>query len=142
MLINAGAATAIMPADTGKNAAKPRVKVKKKAILDDKVIYHARDSIRLDAATKKVFLYGDASVKYQDLELKAAYIELSMDSNIANARGVENKDSGKVIGKPEFHQGADVFYADVIRYNFKSKKGRINDIHTKEGDGYVFGKIV
>ncbi len=47
-----------------------------------------------------------------------------------------------MVGKPEFHQGADVFYADMIRYNFKSKKGRINDIHTKEGDGYVSGKIV
>ncbi len=42
-----------------------------------------RDSIRFDATTKKVFLYGDASVKYEDLELKAAYIDISMDSNIA-----------------------------------------------------------
>lgn len=144
MLINTGKASAFMPEDTGKVVAKtqPKPRPKKKAPIDDKVVYHARDSIRLDAVNKKVFLYGDASVKYGDLELKAAYIDLSMDSNIANARGVENKDSGKVIGKPEFHQGSDVFYADQIRYNFKSKKGRINDIRTKEGDGYVFGKIV
>ena len=121
---------------------KHKPKAKRKAPIDDKVIYHARDSIRLDAATKKVFLYGDASVKYTDLELKAAYIDLSMDSNIANAHGVENTDSGKIIGKPEFHQGADVFYADIIRYNFKSKKGRINNINTKEGEGYISGKIV
>jgi hypothetical protein len=147
MCINKGEAAIIAPHDTAKHdtakkvvAARP--KATKKAPIDDKVVYHARDSIRLDAANKKVYLYGDASVKYQDLELKAAYIDLSMDSNIANAHGVENKDSGKVVGKPEFHQGADVFYADVIRYNFKSKKGRINDIRTKEGEGYVFGKIV
>jgi lipopolysaccharide assembly outer membrane protein LptD (OstA) len=115
---------------------------KKKAVLDSKVDYHARDSIRLDAVNRKVYLYGDAVVKYQDLELKAAYIDISLDSNIAVARGVENKDSGKVIGKPEFHEGNDVFNADVIRYNFKSKKGRIDQIYTKEGEGYIFGKIV
>jgi len=142
MCINKGEAAVMAPRDTAKKAVAARPKATKKAPIDDKVVYHARDSMRLDAANKKVFLYGDASVKYQDLELKAAYIDLSMDSNIANARGVEDKDSGKVIGKPEFHQGADVFYADVIRYNFKSKKGRINDIRTKEGEGYVFGKIV
>jgi len=147
--INAGAVTAFsegsslgMPGDTAKNTKKPKPKVKHKAPISSKVIYDARDSIRLDAATKKVFLYGDASVKYEDLQLKAAYIDLSMDSNIAFAHGVENKDSGRVIGKPEFHQGADVFYADVIRYNFKTKKGRINNIRTKEGEGYVFGKTV
>lgn len=87
--------------------AKP--KPKHKAPIEDKVVYHARDSIRLDATTKKVFLFGDASVKYQDMELKAAYIELSMDSNIANAYGVENKDSGKIIGKPEFRRGPMCF---------------------------------
>lgn len=141
MSINAGASAFIKTADTVKYASK-KPKSKRKAPIEDKVIYSARDSIRLDATTKKVFLYGDASVKYQDLELKAAYIELSMDSNIALAYGVENKDSGRIIGKPEFHQGTDVFYADVIRYNFKSKKGRINDIHTKEGEGYIFGKTV
>ena len=140
--INKGFATSIMPNDTVKKAVKPQPRAGHKAPIEDKVVYHARDSIRLDAAAKKVYLYGDASVKYQDLELKAAYIELSMDSNIATAHGVENKDSGKIIGKPEFHQGADVFYADMIRYNFKSKKGRINDIRTKEGEGYVFGKTV
>lgn len=142
--INKAEATAIIPRDTVKNVvpAKPKPRVKHKPAIDAKVVYNARDSIRLDATTKRVFLYGDASVKYQDLELKAAYIDLSMDSNIANAHGVENTDSGRVIGKPEFHQGADVFYADVIRYNFKSKKGRINDIRTKEGEGYVFGKTV
>jgi hypothetical protein len=140
--IKAGAYSAFSPDDSVKSPGKPKEKVKHKAPIDSKVVYHARDSIRLDAVTKQVFLYGDASVKYQDLELKAAYIDLSMDSNIANAHGVENADSGKVIGKPEFHQGADVFYADIIRYNFKSKKGRINNINTKEGEGFISGKIV
>ncbi len=111
-----------------------------KAALNSKVNYDARDSIRLDAINRKLYLYGDASVKYQDLILKAAYITISIDSNIAYACGV--KDSGKVIGSPEFHQGADVFYAQTIRYNFKSKKGRINQIRTKEGDGYIFGQTV
>jgi lipopolysaccharide assembly outer membrane protein LptD (OstA) len=116
------------------------IKQKKKPPLDAKVDYQARDSIRLDAKIRKVYLYGDAIVKYENLELKAAYIDILLDSNIAYAIGV--KDSGKTIGRPEFHQGSDVFYADEIRYNFKTKKGRINGINTKEGEGYIHGKVV
>lgn len=111
-----------------------------KPVLDAKVEYHARDSIRLDAANRKMYLFGKASVKYQDLELRAAYIEITTDSNIAFARGV--RDSGKMIGEPEFHQGSDVFNAETMRYNFKSKKGRINGIYTKEGEGYIHGEKV
>ncbi len=136
--ISAEAGNTVAAKDTGKKTEKPRAK--KKAPIESKVIYHARDSIRFDATIKKVYLYGDASVKYEDLELKAAYIDISMDSNIAFARGVQ--DSGKTIGSPEFHQGSDVFYATQMRYNFKSKKGRINNIRTKEGEGYITGKIV
>lgn len=112
----------------------------KKAPLESKVDYHARDSIRLDAKKRKVYLYGDADVKYENLELKAAYIDISMDSNIAHAVGV--KDSNKIIGKPEFHQGTEVFHANEMWYNFKSKKGRINQITTKEGEGYILGDRV
>jgi len=117
-----------------------KVKHKKKPPLDAKVDYHARDSIRLDAKIRKVYLYGDADVKYENLELKAAYIDILLDSNIAYAVGIH--DSGKIIGRPEFHQGSDVFHADEIRYNFKTKKGRINNIDTKEGEGYIHGAIV
>lgn len=136
--VNAEAANTLLPKDTAKKAEKH--KSKHKAPIESKVIYHARDSIRFDATIKKVYLYGDASVKYEDLELKAAYIDISMDSNIAFAHGVQ--DSGKTIGSPEFHQGSDVFYATQMRYNFKTKKGRINNIRTKEGDGFISGKIV
>ena len=136
--INSRGATSFAAGDSNKSVQKP--KVTHKSAIESKVIYHARDSMRLDAVNKKVFLYGEASVKYQDLELKAAYIEISMDSNIATAHGAQ--DSGKTIGNPEFHQGNDVFYATQMRYNFKSKKGRINNIKTKEGEGYITGKVV
>src|ERR1700739_685119 len=62
----------------------------KKAPLESKVDYHARDSIRLDAKKRKVYLYGDADVKYENLELKAAYIDISLDSNIAFATGIQD----------------------------------------------------
>ncbi len=136
--INAGAVFAFVPGDSAKLTVKP--KVKHKAPIDAKVVYHARDSIRFDANIKRLYLYGEASVKYEDLELKAGYIDISMDSNIANAHGI--MDSGKLVGNPEFHQGADVFYATQMRYNFRSKKGRINNIRTKEGEGYISGKVV
>ena len=142
VLVNHRAAVTDTIHDTGKvkKQDSAAVKHKKKPPLDAKVDYHARDSIRLDAKIRKVYLYGDADVKYENLELKAAYIDILLDSNIAYAVGI--KDSGKIIGRPEFHQGSDVFHADEIRYNFKTKKGRINQIDTKEGEGYIHGAIV
>lgn len=112
----------------------------KESPLQSEVIYHASDSIRLDASERIVYLYRDASVKYQDMELKAGYIEIIIDSNIAIAHGIH--DSGKEVELPEFHEGNDVYYAHVIRYNFKSHKGRINQVYTKEGEGYIHGKVV
>ncbi len=111
-----------------------------KAVLDSRVDYHAEDSIRLDAVSRKTYLYGKAVVKYQDLELDAGYIEISMDSNIAYATGVQ--DSGKTVQEPQFHQGADIFYAKSMRYNFKSRKGKLSQIRTKEGEGYIHGETV
>src|ERR1700739_254396 len=79
-------------ADTGKKAKDDSIKKakEKKAPLNSKVDYHARDSIRLDAKKRKVYLYGDADVKYENLELKAAYIDISLDSNIAFATGIQD----------------------------------------------------
>ena len=53
--------------------------VPKKSPLDAKVDYHAQDSIVFDATGKVLFLYDTAQINYQEIELKANYIEINMD---------------------------------------------------------------
>ena len=55
--------------------------------LDAEVVYKATDSIVVDIKSNLIYLYGLAEVYYEDIELKAAIIELNADSNTVYAYG-------------------------------------------------------
>ncbi len=109
--------------------------------LDAPVKYHARDSIRFSVDLKKVYLYGEAQINYQDIELKADYIEIDQETKEVYAVGVADS-TGNVSGKPRFKSGEQEFVAQNMRYNFKTKKGRISEVVTQEGDGNLRGTTV
>lgn len=109
--------------------------------LEEKVTYKAQDSIRFDLKNQKVYLYGKAEVSYQDLVLTAAIIEIRTDSNQVYAYGV-NDLLGNYTDRPLFSQGEQSFSAYSIRYNFKTKKGKITDVITQEGESYIHGQEV
>ncbi|MEQ8324590.1 MAG: putative LPS assembly protein LptD [Vicingaceae bacterium] len=112
-----------------------------KDAIESKVNYTARDTIKYNFETSKIFLFGDAVVTYEDIELKAAYIELTMDSNIVFARGVKDS-SGNLTGNPIFKEGDQEFKSRKMTYNFDTEKGKIEDVITQEGEGYIHGKDV
>lgn len=109
--------------------------------LEDEIKYHARDSIRFSVEEKKVYLYGEAQINYQDIELKAAYIEIDQETKEVYAEGVADS-TGKLIGNPEFKTGEQNFSAKRMRYNFETEKGKILDVVTKEGEGNLRGEKV
>jgi len=101
----------------------------------------AQDSIKLDIINQKAYLYGSAKIKYQQTTITAAYIEIDWIKNTIFA--TTTRDSlGSKIGYPVFTEGNESFKAHEITYNFKSKKCRVKQISTKEGEGYVLGKVV
>ena len=67
------------------------IKSSRGVLFTDIVDYKADDSIRLDVANKKMFLYKNATIKYQKTELVADYIELDMDKNLAFASGIAQR---------------------------------------------------
>ncbi|MFM2206100.1 MAG: hypothetical protein RL213_75 [Bacteroidota bacterium] len=95
----------------------------------------------MEADSQVVYLYGEASVVYDDLELNADYIRIDMNAKEVSASGMPDS-SGVIRGKPEFAQGAQKFRATSMRYNFGTKKGRISYVITSEGDGYIHGETV
>lgn len=109
--------------------------------FESKVDYEAEDSIRIGAEDKKAYLYGNASVHYEDFNLKAAYIEIDNKVNLLTAVGLPDS-SGNIKGSPEFKQGKDDMKCDKIVYNIKTKKGKIFGILTKQNDFYIHGQAV
>lgn len=104
--------------------------------VDEPINYHASDSIRFEVASQKVYLYGNAYIKYKDIELKAAFIVLSLGEDVVYAKGVKDS-TGREVGKPQFKQTGQEFDAVEMTYNFKTKKGLIRQIITKPEDGTI-----
>ena len=118
-----------------------------KSALKSKVVYNALDSVRFDVSNQKMYLYGNGVVKYENMELKADYIEFDMSKNIAFSRGKRDSagnvvldSSGYAIGDPEFKDGGKSFDAKELTYNFHTKKGKIREVTTQEGEAYIHAK--
>jgi hypothetical protein len=106
-----------------------------------KVSYYAEDSIVYDLDTGMVYLYGKAWMTYEDIRLEADYIDIDFNTKVLSSKGVPDS-TGAIAGKPLFKQGTDEFHADQIRYNFTTKKGKITEVTTKDGDSYIHGAVV
>lgn len=113
----------------------PSIKEKKKDILEDKVEYSAEDSMIISISGQVLHLYGNAVVKYTDIELKSNYIILDLANKEVFATGLPDT-TGKPIGTPVFTQGTESFESDSMKYNFDTKKGIIYSIITKQGEGF------
>ena len=107
----------------------------KKQPLSAPVFYEANDSI-VFTQSGYAHLYGKGKVNYEKIELESEIISMNLDSSTVYARGI--KDSLDVIsGRPVFKDGETPYESETIRYNFKTKKGFINNIVTQQGEGYV-----
>jgi hypothetical protein len=117
------------------------VAMKKKSAISSKVEYSSTDSIVLDLANQKVYLYRNAEINYEKINQKAAYIEIDFNTSILKALPLRDS-TGKEYGKPEFSEGGQSFRSEEMQYNFKTRKGLIKNVITKEGEGYLHGEVV
>ena len=106
----------------------------RKPVIQAEVKYSATDSVKFTG--NKVFLYGDASVSYQDVLLTAYHIELDLDSSLAYATGRIDS-TGNEIGLPVFKDSSGEYTMRSIRYNFETEKAIIEHVVTEQGEGYV-----
>ena len=108
---------------------------KKKEPLDAPVEYEANDSIVFTEG-EFAHLYGQSKVNYEKIELTSDVITMNMDSSTVYARGIVDS-TGVASGLPVFKDGDTPYESKEMRYNFKSKRGFINQIVTQQGEGYV-----
>ncbi|MFW5556895.1 MAG: putative LPS assembly protein LptD [Prevotella sp.] len=113
----------------------------KKNSIEMPVDYTANDSMVYDATSRKVHLFGKANVKYEGMDLESEKIAISLDSSIVHATGVKDTAKKALSGTPVFTMGNDSYESDTIAFNFKSKKGLINNVKTEQQEGYITSQL-
>lgn len=108
--------------------------------LDASVTYSG-DFERMDIASKRVLLLGNAKVAYKDIILEADSIVFDFNTNEVLA--ASRRDSvGEWSALPKFTEKDEYFVAERIRYNFKSQKGKIYDVRTQQNELFIVGGAV
>ena len=113
----------------------------KKNGIDAPVNFSANDSMVYYARNKTAFLYGTSSVKYENMDLKSERITLNMDSSLVHATGVRDTATKGLTGTPVFTLGSDNYESDTMAFNFKTKKGLIDNVKTQQEEGYLSSEL-
>lgn len=110
---------------------------KRKNGINAPVNYTSKDSLVYHGDTKKAFLFGDANVKYEDMDLTAEKINIKLDSSLVHATGAMDTATKQQVGLPVILMGADKYETDTMAFNFKTKRGLIQNAYTAQQDGFL-----
>lgn len=115
-----------------------------KSSLDVPAFSHAQDSMISDFSNgqRKIYYYGSTSVKYQDMELTADFMEYDMNAGTVYAHGVYDSLNGVWNGQPVMKQGSQTYNMEEVRYNFNSRKARIKNMITNDAEGILHGRDI
>ncbi|MDR3181224.1 MAG: LPS-assembly protein LptD [Prevotellaceae bacterium] len=116
---------------------------KRKSSLEAPVFSTGRDSIDYDLGhpDRLIYYYGDVTVTYGNMELKADYMEYNARTRTVFAKG--SLDSlGNPVGNPVMKEGDKTYSMEQMYYNFGSGKAIISNVITQEGDGYLHGATI
>lgn len=126
----------VKPKDTVKNDSVKN----KKVFLEGIVKRKAKDYEKLDQKKKKLTLYNEAELRYQDYEIKSGIIVLDYEKNEIYAGRLKDS-TGKYYQYPYFKQGQNIIEPDSIRYNTKTGKAKIWNSKTKQGEMNILAEI-
>ena len=126
------------PQDSIKKAKKDSLN--KNRDIETTINYHSEDSV-VYIPGDRMILYNGTWVSQGPIKLDAERLEINPKTNIVYAYGMPDS-TGAIIGIPKFKNGAEEYEASQIEYNFGSKRGLIKNVVTKQGDGYIQGKLV
>lgn len=108
--------------------------------LDDIISGTNSDSLVYDVRAHRVYIYNQGDITYQDMNLKADYMQMDMDTKEIYAYGkADTVDGVFTPTRPVFTQGSTSYTMDTITYNITSGKAKIKGVATQEGDGWLVG---
>jgi hypothetical protein len=118
------------------------VLLKRRSQVETKVNYAAKDSIQFDVTSKVARLYNKATVDYGKMSMKAALITVNYGTNTVQAAGRRDTVKNRMVDQPLFKDADGTYSAGKINYNFKTKKGKISEVVTQQGEGYIHAEEV
>ena len=103
----------------------------------------ATDSLFYDLRNNKVYLYEKGEVSYDNMSLKADFMNIDLDNKEIYAFGKNDTVNNEVVvTRPEFTQGESTLHMDTIKYNIETQRAKIKSIATRQGDGWLVGQSV
>jgi len=133
--------TIINESDTSQTISKQLDTLKSDSEIETTINYNAKDSIYYDLKTQIIKLYGNSSIDYGNINLKAHEIIIDWNAQTLDANFMRDS-IGLKIGKPIFTENNQSYETDKITYNFNSKKAIISGIVTQLDDAYMQGEKV
>ncbi|MBK5278643.1 MAG: LPS-assembly protein LptD [Bacteroidia bacterium] len=112
-----------------------------KGDIETTIFYSASDSINFNLEMKITILYGEAKIKYGEIELEADEITIDYQKSTIAAKGKLDS-TGRRVGFPIFKNGEEVYETRDMVYNFKTKRAKISEVVTQQGDAYLYGDVV
>ena len=106
----------------------------KPPLLLDKIKYSAKGYRKISRKEKKMYLYDNAFIAYQDTELTAGVIVLDFEKNEVYAGRIKDS-AGNYTQLPVFKQGSDIIEPDSMRFNYDTKKALILNSRSEQAVG-------
>jgi lipopolysaccharide assembly outer membrane protein LptD (OstA) len=134
--------TILSPDSTAHRASRDSVAIPPSSI-DTIVTYSAADSIVFSLHARRMDLFGKSQTSYQTMDLRAERVDLNWTDATLVAFGVRDtipKDT--VIGRPILKDAGDEYHGDRIRYNFRTRKGKITVGTTEMDKAYYKGEEI
>lgn len=125
------------------SVARPRTPRKARPLLDAPITGKNSDSLVYDVRNRRVYIYNQGEVTYQNRRLKADYMRIDMADKMIYAYGkADTLDGEPRVTKPEFTEGDAAYQMDTIAYNLDSNKAKIKGVATQQGEGWLIGGSV
>lgn len=109
---------------------------------ESEVKYQAKDSMVYDAILKKLMLYTDAEITYEDIKVNADYIEYLQDSSLLTALEIKLETEDTSRAKPRITQGTESSTFSALLFNFKSKRALVENAYSQYGEGFILSNQV
>ncbi|MCK9626683.1 MAG: hypothetical protein M0R23_09560, partial [Bacteroidales bacterium] len=116
-------------------------KEKVESTLERPAFSAAKDSVIEDFRDGKsiIYYYGEVSVTYGDIALKADYMRYDLDNNTVFARGTKDS-TGTITGMPEMSDRGTTYTMEELTYNFTTRKAKIKHMVTQQSEGILRGE--
>lgn len=108
--------------------------------VDDTVYYEAADSIVFYIPERRVFLYDQVKVRYEQFRLETGYAWLNLETGQIYGYGIAAGDT--FAQKPIFYYRQERYDLDSLRYNLRTRRGQVFGMRQNLSEEALGGRTI